>query len=264
MASDGRRSLLSTVALPTEHGGWGLTLEPGLLGLLVAPGLAALSLGLAALLAFFVRTPLRLAILGRRSGRLPDRTTLATWVVVGEIGLILALVAVAAVSAQDAAWWLPAVVAVPLLLVAFAYDLRASSRSLVPEVAGAVAIAGVTAMSALAGGLGWPVALGLWAILGARVLSSIPFVRNEIDRLHGRETSAMEAAVGDGAAILVAIGAAAVDVSLLPAALAVIGLIVVQRYWSGRPSVRAKVLGVRQMIVGFTVVGVTAVGVWLI
>ncbi|MDX2007394.1 MAG: hypothetical protein SFU83_19325 [Meiothermus sp.] len=29
---------LRSVALPNEHGGWGFTLEPILLGLLVAPG----------------------------------------------------------------------------------------------------------------------------------------------------------------------------------------------------------------------------------
>ncbi|WP_426574944.1 hypothetical protein [Aquihabitans sp. McL0605] len=31
------RSPLRAVALPAEHGGWGLTLEPGLLGLLITP-----------------------------------------------------------------------------------------------------------------------------------------------------------------------------------------------------------------------------------
>lgn len=32
----GERSTLRAVAIPTEHGGWSLTLEPVLLGLLVA------------------------------------------------------------------------------------------------------------------------------------------------------------------------------------------------------------------------------------
>ena len=32
---------LKTLALPTEHGGWGITLEPVVLGLLVAPTVAA-------------------------------------------------------------------------------------------------------------------------------------------------------------------------------------------------------------------------------
>ena len=46
------RPMLRSVALPTEHGGWGLTLEPVLLGLLVAPSVAGLAIGGAAFLVF--------------------------------------------------------------------------------------------------------------------------------------------------------------------------------------------------------------------
>ncbi|MCZ7661545.1 MAG: YwiC-like family protein [Thermoleophilia bacterium] len=38
------RSRLRDVVVPTEHGGWGFTLEPMLLGLLVAPGWASSAL----------------------------------------------------------------------------------------------------------------------------------------------------------------------------------------------------------------------------
>jgi hypothetical protein len=34
----------SAVATSNEHGGWGVTLEPALLGLLIAPGLAGVLL----------------------------------------------------------------------------------------------------------------------------------------------------------------------------------------------------------------------------
>ena len=34
-----------TVVTPTEHGGWGLTLEPALLGLLIAPSAAGAAIG---------------------------------------------------------------------------------------------------------------------------------------------------------------------------------------------------------------------------
>ena len=40
------------VAMPSEHGGWGLTLEPVLLGLLVAWSGAGVALGIAAFSAF--------------------------------------------------------------------------------------------------------------------------------------------------------------------------------------------------------------------
>ena len=45
------------VAVPTEHGGWGLTAEPVLLGLLVAFSWPGLLIGSAALLAFLAARP---------------------------------------------------------------------------------------------------------------------------------------------------------------------------------------------------------------
>ena len=50
------------MALPAEHGGWGLTLEPGLLGLLMAPSAAGVCVALAALVAFLARTPLKVVV----------------------------------------------------------------------------------------------------------------------------------------------------------------------------------------------------------
>ena len=68
-APAGARAPLRGVALPSEHGGWGLTLEPGLLGLLVAPSVAGACLAVAAVVAFVARTPLKLALVDRRRGR---------------------------------------------------------------------------------------------------------------------------------------------------------------------------------------------------
>ncbi|GIW24085.1 MAG: hypothetical protein KatS3mg069_0352 [Meiothermus sp.] len=67
---------LKTVALPNEHGGWGFTLEPILLGLLVAPSWAGLGLGVFALAAFFTRHPLKLW-LADLSASAEERTTAA-------------------------------------------------------------------------------------------------------------------------------------------------------------------------------------------
>jgi hypothetical protein len=50
------------VAIPSEHGGWGLTFEPVLLGLLVEPSWPGVAIGAAALTAFLVRTPLKFSI----------------------------------------------------------------------------------------------------------------------------------------------------------------------------------------------------------
>src|SRR3954465_4543353 len=68
---------LKTLALPTEHGGWGITLEPVVLGLLVAPSLAGAGLALATVGAFLVRHPFKIVTGDRRRGRRFARTPYA-------------------------------------------------------------------------------------------------------------------------------------------------------------------------------------------
>ncbi len=257
--------------MPAEHGGWGLTLEPGILGLLIAPSLAGLLLGVAALLALLVRTPVRLVLIGRRRSDDRPRTTmgvqrnrLAARLAVAELlGIGLAVV-VAAALARDPLWWLPMVVAAPLFALALWFDIRSLSRHLIPEVVGSVAIAGVAAMGALAGGAAWTLALGAWVILGARISSSIPHVRAQVRRIHGQPTAIAPTLVGDLSAIVAAVVAVLLDSSLVVGAIAVLGLIVIQRITLLRPPRPAKILGIRQMILGFTVVVATALGTWLL
>ena len=65
------------VAIPTEHGGWSLTAEPVVLGLLVAWSWPGAALGVAAMLAFVARTPLKLGLVDRWRHRWLDRSRLA-------------------------------------------------------------------------------------------------------------------------------------------------------------------------------------------
>jgi hypothetical protein len=258
--------------MPAEHGGWGLTLEPGLLGLLAAPSVAGLLLAAAALLAFLVRTPLRLLLIGRRRDheeQVPrsaaglERQRLAGRVAIVELGGLAVAAALALLLAPDTAWWLPALVAAPLFAVALWYDRRSLSRHLVPEIVGSLAVASVATMGARAGGTDWPLSVGLWLILGARIASSIPHVRAQVLRIHGHEAPPGLTVTGDAAALIVAAGAVVVDASLMLGALAVVGLVVIQRVTLVRPPRPARVLGVRQMVLGFGVVAATAAGTWL-
>src|SRR5690242_20462774 len=82
------RSMLRAVAVPSEHGGWGLTLEPVVLGLVVEPTTAGLCVGVAALLAFLVRTPLKVVLVDAHRRRALPRTRIAGLVVIAE-GLAL-------------------------------------------------------------------------------------------------------------------------------------------------------------------------------
>lgn len=271
MTGPAHRSNLRSVAVPAEHGGWGLTLEPGILGVLAAPSVAGLLLGVAAVLAFLMRTPLRLVLIGRRRGdRRPpsaiglERTHLAIRVVAAELVVFALALLGAAWLATDPAWWLPAIVAAPLFAVALWFDMHARSRDLVPEIVGSAAVASVAAMGALAGSAEMPLAIGLWVVLTARILSSIPHVRAQVLRIHGEPAPPIPTLLGDVAALALATGAVLLDARLVLGAAGIVGLIVVQRYTLARPPRPARVLGVRQVILGFTVVGMTAVGVWFL
>lgn len=256
------RSTVRTVVLPTEHGGWGLTAEPGLLGLLVAPSVSGLALALAALVAFLARTPLKLALVDRRRGRDLARTALARRVAALELLVLLGLV-VAAVVTAESPFWVPLALATPLIAVEGWFDVRSRGRRLVPEVAGAVAVCSVAAMIVLADGGSAALAAGLWLVLAARVVTSIPHVRDRIAELHGRRTDPRVPVLADALALVLAALAAVLDHRLVAGAVAVFALVALQRLSARRPTPRAVVLGLRQTALGFGLVIVTALGVIL-
>ena len=258
-----QRSPLRTVALPSEHGGWGLTLEPVLLGLLVAHSVSASCICLAAVLAFLARTPLKLAVVDARRGRTLERTRMARKVAAAELAVLAVLVVIAFLTATPGFWW-PIFGIAPLLLVELSYDIRSRSRRLIPELAGAVGIAGVAAMMALAGGLDTAVALGLWAVLAGRAIAAIPTIRSQVLKLHGRPTKAVLPVAADLVALALVAATAIAEPALIAGAVAVAVAIVAQRAliaWA--PTERAVVLGIRQTVMGLAVVIATAIGVAL-
>lgn len=248
------------VAVPTEHGGWGLTLEPVLLGLIVAWSLPGLALGAAALLGFVARTPLKLVLVDRYRGRTLDRTRFAARIAAVELAVLAALVALVAFTAPGATW-IPLLLAAPLLLVELWFDMRSRSRRLVPELSGAAGMGSVAAAIALAGGEETTVAAGLWLVLAARSLASIPFVRHQIHRSRGHGGSALGSDAAQLCAFLVvALGWA---VGWVPAlAVAAIGLLGAFQAIGARRTVPAiVVVGVQQTVLGLFVVTLTAIGV---
>ena len=254
------RSSLRAVALPTEHGGWGLTAEPVALGLLVAPSWAGAAIGVGAVLAFLARTPTKIALGDLRRRRALARTQVAGVVAVVELTLLLACAAIAVGNATGPAF-VPLVVVAPLLAVELAYDIRSRGRRLVPELAGSVGIAGVAAMIVLAADVPVAAAAGLWLVLAGRATTSIPWVREQVRRLHHRGTNARWLIVSD----LTAIGCGAIAVALEPqligGAAAVVVVVAAQRLNVLRPAPTAKVIGLRQTALGLLVVVATAVGI---
>ncbi len=246
--------------MPREHGGWGLTAEPALLGLIVAPSWAGAAIAVAAFIAFLVRTPVTVLLVDRRRGRWLPRTRLAASLAAGELAILLGLAAVALVL-SGGAWLVPIAGAAPLVGVELWFDMRSRGRRLIPELAGATGIAAVAAAVALAGGAAASLSVGLWLILTARSVMALPFVRVQIDRLrHGTgHLSYSDLAQAAGCVV------AAVGVAVAPATLAggvlLVAIAALHTAWVRRPPVPAKVLGFRQLGLGLALVAVTAAGV---
>lgn len=254
------RALWRQVAIPAEHGGWGLTLEPVLLGLLVAWSWSGLALGVAAFAAFLARTPLKLVMVDRRRDRALARTRLAAGIASVEIALVLGLAVVAWWSAGPV-WFVPVAIAAPLVAVESWFDVRSRGRRLLPELCGAVGIAASSAAIVVAGGGGARLAAAMWLLLAARSLAAIPFARVQIFRLRRGQTDTRASDGAQLAGLAVAAVAVATEHRALAGALMVGVVAVVHVWWVRRPPVAAKVLGMRLMVLGLAVVAAAATGV---
>ncbi len=244
---------LIKVALPTEHGGWSLTLEPVILGLIVAPTWSGAALGAAALVGFLIRTPLKFSLGDRRRRRLLPRTVKADRVVLVE-ALILAMLLAAAAVAAHGPFWAPLLFAVPLFALELWFDLRSKSRHFLPEMAGTVGIGSIATAIALAGNTDPPIAWGLWVIATARAVAAIPFVRvqlrrakNQAFRVAGSDTAQVIAV-----ALIVMTTAGGATSVAAAAAIAALALIHLAQVRMAAP--RAPVLGAQQVALGLGVV----------
>jgi hypothetical protein len=256
------RAVWRSVAVPSEHGGWGLTLEPVLLGLLVAWSAAGLALGVAAFMAFLARTPLKVVFVDVRRKRWLDRSRLASRIAVGELFVLGIAVAIAG-SLAGWLWMRPALVAAPFVAVEVWFDVRSRGRRLVPELCGATGIAAVAAAVALASGKGGALAAGLWLLLVARSLGAIPFVRVQILRLRKGQGPVQRSDAAQAASLAVGFAAFVLDRRLAAGLVGVVLLSVLQTVWVRRAPIAAKRLGLRQTAMGLGLVAMTAAGVLL-
>ena len=173
--------------VPAEHGGWGLTAEPAVLGLLIAWSAAGAAIAVATLLAFLVRTPMKVVLVDRRRRRHLPRTRLAAVLAGAELALLAGAVA-AALALAGARWLLPWLVAAPLFAIELSFDARSRGRRLVPELCGAVGITASAAAIVLAGGGTTSTAIAAWILLAARAIASVTFARVQVTRGRSQAT----------------------------------------------------------------------------
>jgi len=199
------RPRLRSIALPTEHGGWGFLIEPLLLGLGVALSAAGGWLGLATLGGFLARHPLKLAWGDRRRGRYYPRTLWAE-----RFALLYSLVALAAFAlalrSARSAFWVPLILGAPFALVQIYSDIQNRGRQWISEVSGAIALGTVASAIAMAGGWSLGDALVLWWIQIARAITSISYVRARL-RLERQEPADVLSSWGMHLAALIVLAA---------------------------------------------------------
>lgn len=251
---------LRSIALPTEHGGWGFTLEPVLLGLIVAPSLAGLGLAVTTFAIFLARRPVKLVSTDLVRKRRLGRTRTAGWFALGYGALAVAGVVVALLLADGPFWW-PPLAALPLAAVSLRADATSSNRGLLPELAGGIAMGSAAAAIALADGWDWVPAFGLWLVLAARSYAAIVFARAQVRRAKNRPYDRAGVYATQVAALLAVAFGAALGVAPLLSILAIFLLGAGAAVGLARPPVPVKVVGWTQMLFGLVVVGLTAVGV---
>ncbi len=263
MATSRPSAPLRAVALPSEHGGWSLTAEPAVLGLLVAWSSPGLAIGLAGMVAFVARTPIKVVLVDRFRHRWLDRTRLALGVAAVELAVLAGLVVVA-VTGAESGFWVPFAVAAPLIALELWYDMRSRSRRLIPELAGAIGIGSLAAAVALAdGGVDDSVAWGLWIVIGARSAAAIPYVRTQILRVHGRDAPNWHSDVAQLAATVAAAMAWLADLIPLASVVAITLVAAINTAAVRSAPRRAVVIGIQQTVLGIAVIVVTAVAVRL-
>jgi hypothetical protein len=239
---------LRPLALPNEHGGWGFLFEPIVLGLLVAPSWSGALLGLAALCAFLARHPLKLALQDAMRGRRYPRTPYC-WMLAASYLFVAAIACGSVVALSGRSVLVPLGAVAPLALIQVLYDARNRSRDLLPELCGAAAMTSIAAAIGIAGGLSFATAFSLSAVVLARSLPSIVYVRTLLR--------------GDakGPALVMHVGAVAVvAIFASPYAVAAMVVLLLRALWGlTHETPPAKTIGWREIVYGALVVALAAI-----
>lgn len=255
------RVAIRSVALPAEHGGWGFLIEPILLGLLVAFSWQGLLLAFAAAGLFLLHQPLKIVVKDRLRGRRPARLVWAERFVVA-YGLLTILPILALLRTASLRFLAPVLLAFALGAIQLYYDAHNQSRYLVPEIAGALALAMTAPAIAIVDGWTLSSAMLLWVILTLRTVSAILYVRSRLRNRSGKQSSPSAAWTAHAIALLVIAGLASVGLAPWLAFLAFVVLLLrallgLSRSRKDRP---ANMIGFQELAYGFVTVLMVAIG----
>ncbi|GGN01643.1 hypothetical protein GCM10007092_14760 [Thermus composti] len=250
---------LKAVALPTEHGGFGFTLEPVLLGLLLSPGVHTLGLFLLGLFGFLARHPLKLAYQDLKRGKRYPRTDLALKVAGVYLALALFGLLLAALTARGP-FLLPLLLALPLGAYMAWADAQNRARELFPEMGAALFMASLAPAGVLAGGLPPEVALGSFLTLALRDVAALYYARTQVLRARGLKPKRHPALFALWGSALLAFLLVQSRLLPYPVFLALLLLALYGSLTLSRPPVPARVIGWTQMGFGLLLVLLAALG----
>ncbi len=246
-----RKVRLTQVALPTEHGSWGFLLEPIVAGLAIAFSPGGLWVSLMVIGAFLLRQPLKIVLFDRLSDRSLPQTAYAVRFGLGYLA-VFATGLIGSVLTVSAASFFPFAVVLPFAVYQIYCDATRRSRQLPAELIGSVAIASSIAVIALADGWSGPRAYALWAILAARSIASILYVRNRLNLEKGKPNSFSLPMAAHVVAFLLVLGLALAGLS--PYLVVVIFAVLLVRCAIGlsryRKKVKAMKIGIGEVIYG--------------
>lgn len=249
------RIALRPLALPVEHGGWGLLFEPIGLGLLVAPSWGGLFIGLAFVSGFLVRQPLKLALQDLLRHKRYPRTAWCWGLASGYASLALFALTAALAFGGVAALVLIAAAA-PLALIQIGYDAKNKSRALLPELGGAIALSSSATAIAVAGNRPLLAAVTLSAIILARAIPTIAYVRALVTRSH------KQIAASGPALLLHALAIVAVAAFAPMLAIVAMVLLFARAAWGlAHPPQKAKTIGWTEIVWGIVTVTLVAFAV---
>lgn len=255
-----------SIALPSEHGGWGFISEPIVLGLLLTPGWGGLALAIGAFAAFLLRQPLKIVLKDVRAGRNVPRTFVA-WrfaMMYGSITILAGSVTLLVVPSF--LWAVPIAFSIPLIALQLWYDAQNQSRSLIAELSGALATGSFAGSIVLMSGWTMEAALVLWLAIGVKGITTVLYVRSRL-RLERNKPALVSWTLAAHAAglgvLLIAVGN-----GLLPSTSLAAMFILTVRAGVGLSSLRKarppKIIGMQELGYGFGYVLLTAVGYFMI
>lgn len=253
------RRMVKKILLPRQHGSWGFTLEPLLLGLLAAFSVDGFWLALAIIFAFLNHQPIRIAFKSQGQKRFLALFFLSLF------ALIAGVIFVWFIYKQGLKTSTPVLITMALMVFYLGLDLRGYSRLLFTEILAAVAMGLVTVSMALAAGWNWPMALGLLTIVWIRAITTTYYVRARLRLDRGDRRYVFRAYFVHFIGVLVLV--LSVRYAHLPWLALIAYLVLTWRAFAGvssrRRSLTVKQIGFREFLYGLQMVLLSALGYWI-